>query len=262
MKRVLQILLFISVIISANEKVAAEGPLSWPVACVLGLNCLETGGSGIGYPGIEINSETYLCRTPAYKSHTGTDIYVTSVDSNVPVIASADAQVMWVNDGMYDRCPDQNEPDCKPRITQICTASAGSWGPDKTIFCDGRSCDCLWGFNAGNFVLLRHDGIRGIAFTLYAHLQKGSITVSRGQAIRQGDHIASVGSSGNSMRPHLHFGVWRSLVGSLEPANPWGSSCGKDPRHALWYSDPPFWANLPAVTKHSAVPTSMSSRDN
>ncbi|MFZ2949083.1 MAG: M23 family metallopeptidase [Desulfuromonadaceae bacterium] len=253
MKRALQLLLFITVTICTSRMAVAEGPLSWPIACVPGVSCLDSRTNGIGYPDIGTNAETLKCRTPAYKGHTGTDIYVTSVDSNVPVMAAANGEVMWVQDGLYDRCPNADEADCKPRITPICSGSAGSWGPDTTLACNGTACDCLWGFNAGNFVLIRHDDIRGIAFTLYAHLQKGSISVSRGQTVSQGDYIARVGSSGNALRPHLHFGVWRTMVGSIEVANPWGSKCDTDQRYALWASDPPFLTNFVAVTTHSEV---------
>lgn len=241
----------------------AEGFLSWPIACIPGLSCLETKGRGIGYPDIRPEGATTQCRAPAYKGHTGTDIYVASVDDNMPVMAAADGEVMWVTDGKFDRCPNPNEPDCKPGIVPICTASAGSWGASTTLSCENGACNCLWGFNAGNFVLVRHDGIRGIAFTLYAHLQKESIRVSRGQNVHQGDQIASVGSSGNAARPHLHFGVWRTKVGSLEPTNPWGDECnGKDARHALWQADPPFLAKLPAVIKHPGAADKMTKVGN
>lgn len=262
MKQYLQLLLCIFTIIATGMKATAQGPLSWPIACVPGLSCLETRDSGIGYPDIEINSETFQCRAPAYKGHTGTDIYVASVDNNVPVMASADGQVMWVSDGMFDRCPDSNEPDCKPRITTVCSASAGSWGPDMTLSCKGSACDCLWGFNAGNFVLVRHDDVQGIAFTLYAHLQKNSITVSRGETVHQGDQIARVGSSGNALRPHLHFGVWRTMVGNLVLTNPWGNGCNKDSQHALWHSDPPFLSSLPVFAERSSKPANMTKLDN
>lgn len=259
MRQILYILLLLAIATGVCNDAAADGVLSWPIACVPGLSCLEEArDSGIGYPDIGTNPETIQCRTPAYKGHTGTDIYVASVDSNVAVMASARGQVMWVKDGMFDRCPNQDETDCKPRITPICSASAGSWGPDRTISCDGTACDCLWGFNAGNFVLIRHDEIHGIAFTLYAHLQKNSVTVKQGQNVHQGDQIAMAGSSGNALRPHLHFGVWRTMVGNLELANPWGRKCNEDIQYSLWYSDPPFMANLTAVAKQSGVPAKMT----
>lgn len=54
----------------------------------------------------------------------------------------------------------------------------------------------------GNRVLIDHGHSY---WTLYAHLD--SIHISDGQAIRQGDQIGRVGSTGNSTGPHLHFEV-------------------------------------------------------
>ncbi|MBO4917174.1 MAG: M23 family metallopeptidase [Bacteroidales bacterium] len=52
----------------------------------------------------------------------------------------------------------------------------------------------------GNVVEITHPG--GYV-TRYAHL--ADITVSRGQRVQRGRKIASVGISGNSFAPHLHF---------------------------------------------------------
>jgi hypothetical protein len=54
---------------------------------------------------------------------------------------------------------------------------------------------------AGNFVIV--EGHEGIAF--YAHLRKGSIRLSEGQPVSTGEVIGTVGNSGNSTMPHLHF---------------------------------------------------------
>ena len=56
----------------------------------------------------------------------------------------------------------------------------------------------------GNYVLIRHDN--GL-YTLYAHGQAGSIRVSEGDRVVQGQQIMNVGSTGNSTGPHLHFEV-------------------------------------------------------
>lgn len=56
----------------------------------------------------------------------------------------------------------------------------------------------------GNYVVIdHHDG----TYTLYAHGQAGSICVSHGQSVSQGQQIMKVGSTGNSTGAHLHFEV-------------------------------------------------------
>ena len=56
----------------------------------------------------------------------------------------------------------------------------------------------------GNYIIIRHNN--GL-FTLYAHGQDGSRTVSVGDTVRQGQQIMRVGTTGNSTGPHLHFEV-------------------------------------------------------
>ncbi len=61
-----------------------------------------------------------------------------------------------------------------------------------------------WTTSYGNHILIAHDN--GV-YTLYAHGQAGSIRVSEGQSVKQGQQIMNVGSTGNSTGPHLHFEV-------------------------------------------------------
>jgi murein DD-endopeptidase MepM/ murein hydrolase activator NlpD len=56
----------------------------------------------------------------------------------------------------------------------------------------------------GNSVIL---DIGGGNYALYGHFQPGSVRVKEGDRVRQGDVLALVGSSGNSLAPHLHFHV-------------------------------------------------------
>ncbi len=51
----------------------------------------------------------------------------------------------------------------------------------------------------------------------YAHLD--SQAVSRGQRVEQGDTLGTVGNTGNAITtpPHLHFGVYRSGEGAVDP---------------------------------------------
>lgn len=56
----------------------------------------------------------------------------------------------------------------------------------------------------GTYVMINHhDG----TYTIYGHGIRGSICVSQGQTVSQGQQIMSVGSTGNSTGPHLHFEV-------------------------------------------------------
>lgn len=59
----------------------------------------------------------------------------------------------------------------------------------------------------GNVVEIRHAG--GYV-SRYAHL--GDIAVSKGQRVTLGKRIASVGISGNSFAPHLHFEVMKDTL--------------------------------------------------
>jgi murein DD-endopeptidase MepM/ murein hydrolase activator NlpD len=43
---------------------------------------------------------------------------------------------------------------------------------------------------------------------VFMHLLGGSTLVAEGQRVRTGQRIASVGSSGESTGPHLHFELW------------------------------------------------------
>ena len=44
-------------------------------------------------------------------------------------------------------------------------------------------------------------------YAVYFHLKRGSVRVRVGQRVRAGQQIASLGNSGNSTAPHLHFGM-------------------------------------------------------
>lgn len=57
----------------------------------------------------------------------------------------------------------------------------------------------------GNYIIIYHPSCN--LYTLYAHGQNGSRLVSEGQYVKQGQQIMSVGTTGNSSGPHLHFEV-------------------------------------------------------
>lgn len=56
----------------------------------------------------------------------------------------------------------------------------------------------------GNFIIIDHGS--GVS-SCYAHMQDGSMTVSVGDKVLQGQPIGKVGSTGYSTGPHLHFEI-------------------------------------------------------
>ncbi len=86
--------------------------------------------------------------------------------------------------------------------------SAGADWPQsaRAIIAAGSGTVISAGYRGGygNTVIIDHgDGVT----TLYAHLASGGIRVSVGEHVSKGDHIGTVGSTGNSTGPHLHFEV-------------------------------------------------------
>jgi len=62
-----------------------------------------------------------------------------------------------------------------------------------------------WGL--GNSVVISHN-VNGLAFdSVYGHMQTGSVVVQAGQAVKVGDLIGLVGSTGSSTGAHLHFEI-------------------------------------------------------
>lgn len=79
----------------------------------------------------------------------------------------------------------------------------------------------------GNTVTVAHDG--GY-ITKYAHLS--NIKVIRGRKIKKGTVIGSVGMSGKSFAPHLHYEIWKDTV-ALDPVSYFFSSVTPDEYSAM-----------------------------
>ena len=79
----------------------------------------------------------------------------------------------------------------------------------------------------GTYVVIQHaNGLQ----TWYAHGTPGSICVSQGQIVSQGQMIMKSGNSGNSGGPHLHFEVRKAPYTYSYSATKYGDDCRVDPK--------------------------------
>jgi murein DD-endopeptidase MepM/ murein hydrolase activator NlpD len=225
---------------------AAAGRLAWPIACIPGVDCLRNSVFHLSYPDIDGDGKAFDCGPPGYTNHTGTDITISSIEDGIAVLAAEDGEILWVSGGKFDHCPNENEPDCRAELRPVVTGVTGK-SPNCTDFgpaCGATDCCLSWGFNAGNFIIIKHDGEGDPALTFYAHLRKESIIVANGQRVRKGEKIAEVGSSGASLTPHLHFGIWNKRNDRFDLADPWAGKCGPNFFASLWQFDPPYRADV------------------
>ncbi|MEP6762959.1 MAG: M23 family metallopeptidase [Gemmatimonadaceae bacterium] len=92
----------------------------------------------------------------------------------VPVNAVASGTVVWANDGAPE-------------------SAAFSVAAPKVIEQEAA---------VGNSIVIDLGNGR---FATYAHLKPGSLRVKKGDKVTEGQAIAAVGNSGNTLGPHLHF---------------------------------------------------------
>ncbi|GEM_PF-4815357 len=126
-----------------------------------------------------------------YGGHEGTDFMLKGGFKQMDrpgnfIVAARAGTVRAVVQDLFDRCKakpwsnDRNSP----------------FQPD----CKGNNTDSL----DGNHIVIDHgDGV----YTMYYHLKTGSALVREGDLVTCGQPIASIGSSGFSTKPHLHFEV-------------------------------------------------------
>ncbi len=149
--------------------------LSLPIACTIGEDCfIQQYVDHDAGPG----ARDYACGSATYDGHKGTDFRVrTLLDAarGVSVLASAPGRVKGIRDGETDILLKTKEQRASVR---------------------GKEC--------GNGVVIDHgDGWE----TQYCHLRRGSVTVKKGQKVRQGDELGLVGYSGDAAFPHVHLSV-------------------------------------------------------
>lgn len=82
------------------------------------------------------------------------------------------------------------------------TDIGASYGAEIVAANSGTVTLAGWNSGYGNCVIIDHGGGKA---TLYGHMS--AYSVSQGQTVSKGQRIGSVGSTGNSTGPHLHFEV-------------------------------------------------------
>lgn len=110
------------------------------------------------------------------------------------VLAAADGRVVRTHDGQAE------DPGAiqRPGETPDAYLARHAAELDKGV----ASADPNWAM--GNYVMVDHGGGE---YSIYAHLQPGSVGVKVGDQVRAGAVLGKLGSSGNSTEPHLHFQV-------------------------------------------------------
>ena len=116
------------------------------------------------------------------------------------------------------RSPWTNEDEFLPGIEIACPAGAAVVAPgDGSVAFAGTVRRSLGGrlWELGNVVVLSHGG-RGA--TVFGHLAR--IEVARGQRVRRGTRLGSVGTTGWALSPQLHYEFWRPDGTGLRPTDP------------------------------------------
>jgi hypothetical protein len=113
--------------------------------------------------------------------------------SNVRNYAGYDADVLAVADGTVVET-----------LNILDDQSPGKLPDPKTI--------TLANVDGNHIVLDLGNGV----FAFYAHMQKNSINVARGQRVKRGQVLGKLGNTGNTSAPHLHFHLMdgASVLGS------------------------------------------------
>ena len=211
---------------SSSSQQTSTVDLAWPLQPVLGFGQFNYNGVSnfVDHdPRYPDSVQDYTCGARTYDlaggyNHAGTDYFLWPYpwlmmdDQEIRVVAAASGTLRFKTDGHFD-----------------------------------RSC-ALSGEGAPNEVDVQQDD--GLT-ALYLHLRSGSVTTQPiGARVHAGDYLGTVGSSGNSTAPHLHF--------ELRDA----SDNVVDPRHGACNAAPDRWLvtqdyeepKIVSLTTHSAEP--------
>lgn len=191
-------------ITSATPVVADVSFLGMPLDCVLGETCVIE-----DYPDVDPTEAAtdYRCGLKTRDGHSGTDFALLSfeqMETGVRVIAAADGRV----EAIRNTRPDQ------PYVP----------GTDL----NGEEC--------GNAVRINHgNGYQSV----YCHMKLGSVRVTPGQRVVQGQLLGEVGLSGLTNYPHLHLTITQGSE-IVDPFAPSQANACSEPFETLWLDTPPY----------------------
>jgi murein DD-endopeptidase MepM/ murein hydrolase activator NlpD len=72
----------------------------------------------------------------------------------------------------------------------------------------------------GVYAILKHDVDGTTYYSVSAHMELGSLAVKVGDRVELGDKLGTVGNTGMSTGPHLHFGILDADKRAIDPL-PW-----------------------------------------
>lgn len=137
---------------------------------------------------------------PNLRSHIGTgEAHADFHAYNAEVVAAADGTVVEVITG------GQEGPPMLRRPGETMETYYGRVGAQQAANMSGGMPGIV-----GEGVIIDHGNGE---YSIYAHLIPGSATVHPGQAVKAGDTVGRLGSSGNSTEAHLHFQVCDAPTG-------------------------------------------------
>jgi lipoprotein NlpD len=146
------------------------------------------------------------CATPSVVGpltpHAEPDLVEQVVEDEPPPAPVAKPSLSWPLHGvLYARFGKKGkEPHDGIDLAAPAGTSVKTAAPGKVLFAGEQK-------GYGNLIIVEHEG--GLV-TLYAHNR--DLRVKAGQRVREGQVIATVGESGKTSGPHLHFEVRKSGV--------------------------------------------------
>ena len=136
-------------------------------------------------------AETEALPPRAYPERTDARQHILGFDYTTPLLGVMTSSFGWREDPATER-----------EAFHYGVDLAADEGAEIDCFADGMVGVVAESVELGKYLTVHHEN--GV-MTLYAHCSR--ITVPSGAAVKRGDKLAEVGSTGNATGPHLHFEI-------------------------------------------------------